>query len=213
MTDDAVMQDLFTKFQHFKRSGKDAHLSLECHAGQAWVHLHVRLPQPDQHAQNQRKPGPSRLRRRARRAEARAAAEVAVAAAVNESGETNSKLVEDAIVSKTSEIAVQADLHPHPCNAAHGPTEKVDEALDQPAEPEDEDAEISTTKTTSIAAHLNVNADPWPRDNVHDVFCPDPEYLPQLQKPQAPPNQCTLCGKTFGSNRALTSHAKRDHSM
>ena len=69
---DAAMKELFSKFQHFWRSGKKAHLSVECHAGEAWLQLRVHLPQPhQQHRQNQRKPGPSRLRRRARRAAAR----------------------------------------------------------------------------------------------------------------------------------------------
>ena len=91
---DAAMKELFSKFLHFWRSGNDAHLSIECHAGQACLNLRVSLPhQPRQHPQ-QRKPGPSRLRRRARRAEARAAAEIA--AATNGSAETFSKAVENA---------------------------------------------------------------------------------------------------------------------
>ena len=31
------------KFKHIWRSGFDAHLDLECHAGQAWVGIRVRL--------------------------------------------------------------------------------------------------------------------------------------------------------------------------
>ena len=33
------------QFQHLRRSGQDAHLDIECHAGQAWVGIHVQLGQ------------------------------------------------------------------------------------------------------------------------------------------------------------------------
>ena len=70
MTD--VTSELITKFHQLCRAGKNARLSLECRGGQAWAHLHVRLPHHHASpAQNHRRPGPSRLRRRARRAAAR----------------------------------------------------------------------------------------------------------------------------------------------
>ena len=70
------------QFKNLWKSGFDAHLDIESHAGQAWVGIHVRLghePGPAQQHQHfpshlDRKPrdGPSRQRRRARRAAARA---------------------------------------------------------------------------------------------------------------------------------------------
>ena len=75
--------DLFAQFQLLWRAGTNARLNLECHAGQAWMSLHVHLPCPPRQQQQQQhhrgRPGPSRLRRRARRAKAREkAAEKAV---------------------------------------------------------------------------------------------------------------------------------------
>ena len=201
MTDAAAMQELFANFQQFWRSGKDAHLSMECHAGQAWLQLRVHLPQPHQQ-QKPRRPGPSRIRRRARRTEARAVAEIA--AATHGSAETFSKVVEN---DEPREKAVQANFLPPPQVSQ---IENVDDALKHPTKTDD--AEKPTTKTTNRASKLNVNANPWPRGDVEDVFCPDQHYLQQLHEPQAPPNQCKFCGKTFGSSRALASHAKRDHS-
>ena len=66
--------EIFSKFQHFWRAGTNARLSMECHAGQVWMSLHVHLPSPLPQKQQQhhpRRPGPYRLRRRARRAKAR----------------------------------------------------------------------------------------------------------------------------------------------
>ena len=194
-TDAAEMQDLFSKFEHLWHSGKDAHLSLECHAGQAWLCLRLHLPH--RHQDSQQHHHRQRLRRRECRAKARSAA--ANAAAENVPTETNPE------VRKTCETAVQAVpvLPPH---VAPHTTENVD-----PTEPEEADVDSATTETTSRAAPpLNANAIPWP--HVKDVFCPDVQYLQQVLQPQAPTNQCNICGKTFGSSRALGIHEKRDHT-
>ena len=199
-TDAAEMQDLFSKFEHLWHSGKDAHLSLECHAGQAWLCLRLHLPH--RHQDSQQHHHRQRLRRRERRAKARSAA--ANAAAENVPTETNPE------VRKTCETAVQAVpvLPPH---VAPHTTENVDDTLGHPTEPEEADVDSATTETTSRAAPpLNANAIPWP--HVKDVFCPDVQYLQQVLQPQAPTNQCNICGKTFGSSRALGFHEKRDHN-
>ena len=225
---DTAMKELFAKFRQFWRSGTEARLNLECQAGQAWLHLRVHLPpQPHQHPQQQkRKPGPSRLRRRERRAQARAAAANATAentttenssvekaaaenvTAENASNESNSKVTENVTNRKTREIAVQADLS----SVAHQTqAEKADDTLgsDREAEPEQ-----PTIETTHTPIQLNVDAKPWilPECNVQDVFCPDQQYRVQLKQPHSPPNQCNMCGKTFGSNRALANHVKQDHA-
>ena len=63
------MADTFYKFlSNFKetwQAGKDARLYLECHAGQVWMNLHLRLtlPPPPKHQHQLKKPGPSRLGR------------------------------------------------------------------------------------------------------------------------------------------------------
>ena len=75
--------ELFGKFKELWHAGKNARLSMECYAGQAWLSLHIHLhqqPPPQPHLQ--RRQGPSRLRRRERREAARksvSAAEKAVA--------------------------------------------------------------------------------------------------------------------------------------
>ena len=199
-TDAAEMQDLFSKFEHLWHSGKDAHLSLECHAGQAWLCLRLHLPH--RHQDSQQHHHRQRIRRRKLRAKARSAA--ANAAAENVPTETNPE------VRKTCETAVQAVpvLPPH---VAPHTTENVDDTLGHPTEPEEADVDSATTETTSRAAPpLNANAIPWP--HVKDVFCPDVQYLQQVLQPQAPTNQCNICGKTFGSSRALGIHEKRDHT-
>ena len=109
MTDAVAMPELFAKFQHFCLSGKGAPLNMECHAGQAWLQLRVHLPHCHQHPQKQRKHGTSHLQCRARRAEA----------------ETYLKVVEDATIAQTREIAVQADLFPPPLETQDGPAEKL----------------------------------------------------------------------------------------
>ena len=197
MTDAAEMQDLFTKFKHLWQSGNDAHLSLECHAGQAWLHLRLHLPHCHQDSQqpfqSKRKPGSSRLRRCERRAKARADAGNAAAAIVPT--ETNPE------VKKTCDVAVQAEviLPPHVVHPT--PTENVDDTLGHPTEPEEADVKSAITETTSrTAPPLNANAIPWPQGDVKDVFCPDVQYLQQLLQPQVPTNQCNICGKTFGSS-------------
>ena len=64
------------KFREMWRDGLDARLAVECHAGQAWISIHHRLPFPPSFSPQSpnKRPSPSRIRHRARRAHARAAA-------------------------------------------------------------------------------------------------------------------------------------------
>ena len=59
--------ELFEKFQELWHAGKNARLSMECYAGQAWLSLHIHLhqkppPQPHLHCRQ----GPSRFPRHER---------------------------------------------------------------------------------------------------------------------------------------------------
>ena len=74
------LDKFIVKLKHLWKSGHDARFNVETHAGQAWVSLHVKLGNVQdhhpQHHQEQphhhrRRDGPSRQRRRARRAAAR----------------------------------------------------------------------------------------------------------------------------------------------
>ena len=80
-------EELFAIFKKCWRSGTNARLNVECHAGKVWATLNVAISQPPPSPYQQDRPhlhrraSPSRLRRRARRAAARAhaAAEAAEA--------------------------------------------------------------------------------------------------------------------------------------
>ena len=82
MADTSELLNFVTKFSNLRHSGKRAHLTFECVAGEVIVNLQLHLgPQvlhshhgPAPQPQVFRKISPSRLRRRARRAQARAMA-------------------------------------------------------------------------------------------------------------------------------------------
>ena len=78
---DHYVRSFVEKFHHLWRDGKSAHLDLDCHAGEAWVGLRLRLGHPRAHGrgpqQNHdrvRRRGPGYSRRLERRAAQRAAA-------------------------------------------------------------------------------------------------------------------------------------------
>ena len=52
---------------------------------------------------------------------------------------------------------------------------------------------------------LNVLARPWPSGQQVDI---QRDNKPIVRMPS---NQCEICGKTFGSNRALRNHMTREH--
>ena len=75
--------EVFQQFQNIRQAGRNACLSLVCHAGQVWMQLQVYFPATHPHHQFHHPPqrnSPSRQRRQARRQAARdtAAAESAV---------------------------------------------------------------------------------------------------------------------------------------
>ena len=110
MTDTAVMQALFTKFQEMWLSGKDAHLSFECHAGQAWVNLRVHLQQPPNHIPQSSHESPGLHDCDAVHGGQMLVARNAVAE--NALAEANHEVVENAAPNENSELAGQADLLP-----------------------------------------------------------------------------------------------------
>ena len=78
---------LVNHFRQLWKNGRSAYLDLDCHAGQAWMGLRVRLGQAhgqqDHHLGVRTRNGPSRQQRRMRRAAARQqAAENAAATAL-----------------------------------------------------------------------------------------------------------------------------------
>ena len=115
------------KFKHLWRSGYDAHLNINTHAGQAWVDLRVRLGHAEgPHHVNKAKNGPSRQRRRERRAESRNQSNDA---SVEESAKVSEEVVED----KTNDTNKEA-------------TEEVDILVN--SEPDSKDSNLVETDTT-----------------------------------------------------------------
>ena len=57
--------EIFCKFQELWRAGTNARLSIECHAGKAWINLYVQPNQSPgpQYQQHHRRKGLSRVRR------------------------------------------------------------------------------------------------------------------------------------------------------
>ena len=85
------------KFKQLWKAGVEAHLAVDSHAGQAWLHLHVPLgqaPGPNHEVQKlKNKNNPSRQRRRVRREAVRIAEAVTV---------TKEPMAEEAIFSSDS---------------------------------------------------------------------------------------------------------------
>ena len=190
------MADTFNKFlSNFKetwQAGKDARLYLECHAGQVWMNLHLRLtlPPPPKHQHHLKKPGPSRLRRCARRAEAREAAEKAASkepstnrmtAEVAAQTENITKQTCDAAEQADLPAAAQADLlaaaqasHHHKAVQAGHVLPAVEAALCPPAVQAARHLPVLQGKQLPAAEQ----ARPWlPHlQPVHDALCPDLQY-------------------------------------
>ena len=171
-----------------------------------WINLHVILSSnssspssPHKQQRIPRKPGPAHLRRRARREEAQAR-EAAENVAINATSDLTPNIAENT-------TAVQADKIPACENLVDSAEEAGPEGLEK------KDTEEADPKTRV----LNVKASPWPDSDssmqVQDTFCPDHQFLQKLVIPEAPRNHCSFCGKTFGSEKALTNHIDRQHNQ
>ena len=157
------LTNFLAKFRNEWQAGTDARLVIECHAGQAWIHLHQPLgyhPSPP-HKHHPRRPGPSRLRRRARRAEARKA-------------ESATPKETPAL---TAEVAVQTDV----------PADTFDAAVKA-----SDNAAAPTDLPPAGQAGLGAGNAQYPH-HVPDELCPDGEYqspavqaAPPLQPPFLP---------------------------
>ena len=104
---DADIDLLVNNFKQFWKSGRSAHLDIDCHAGQAWMGLRVRLGhvhdhdhQPEIRTRN----GPSRQRRRMHRAAARQQAAEEAAAVTSDAEEATSKSILTKEVEVTGEV-------------------------------------------------------------------------------------------------------------
>ena len=193
-----VLHDLLCNFKTLWKSGKDAQLYLNCHAGQARITFHINLssspPSPPKQRQP-RKPGPARLRRRARREEARArvAAENAANSAISDANAAENPIL--MARSDSSDTAVQGDKLPATENL-NEPAEKAGHLSPAAVVAQDVEREDAVEADLTTTGGLNVDASPWPNCDtieVQDIFCPDHQYLRQLLTPQAPRNQCSFC--------------------
>ena len=86
----ANMNNLIAQFQSEWRPGNDARVHLKCHAGQAWLSLHLYVQHPPLHQEPRhlRQPGPSRFCRRGKAAPEAADARAAVTGLTNNYTET-----------------------------------------------------------------------------------------------------------------------------
>ena len=199
-------EELFATFQKLWRSGTNARLHVECHAGKVCASLHVsfNLPQPSPH---RKRSSPSRLRRRARRAATRAqAAGQAVASEVitvdNSKNDETVDSLEEAGGDKPQTVTqtVLSDNQSQQKAVQARPTANgsdTDSAADV--------VEANEEEVVQPISKLNVLARPWPSGQQEEIH--------QDSKPivRVPSNQCEKCGKTFGSNRALRNHLTREH--
>ena len=178
-----TLGNLLKSFQETWQAGKDAQLFLECHAGQVWMNLQLRLshPPPPKHHHPQ-KPGPSRLRRRARRAEAREAAEKAASSEPSTNKETAEVAAQTENTAKeTCDVAEQADLHVAAVPAAHHHHEAaqaghlhpaVEADLGPPAAQAGRKLPVLQAKQLPQAVQARPSWLPH-HQPVHDAFCPD----------------------------------------
>ena len=175
------LHSFVSKFAYLWHSGKSARFSVECEAGEATIHLQLRLgvhlsqPQQNQglHQPTARKAGPSRLRRRARRAQARASAAEQVVGPSKEPHNEAEEAIDEVTKAKSDE-AVQA---------AEVSTVKAAVAAQA--------ADIPPTRARADAAvQVALHVPPLPAaqaghppivpplyQDVLDMFCPDNQYL------------------------------------
>ena len=191
------LTNFLAKFRNEWQAGTDARLVIECHAGQAWIHLHQPLgyhPSPP-YKHHPRRPGPSRLRRRARRAEAREAA--------------SATTTEPTTV--TAEVAVQTDV----------PADTFDAAVKA-----SDNAAAPTDLPPAGQAGLGAGNAQYPH-HVPDALCPDGEYqspavqaapplqppIPQLDGQQDHVWSCKCCSyeQFFDTEEELKLHHDEEH--
>ena len=229
-----TLSNLLKNFKETWQAGKDARLFLECHAGQVWMNLHLRLshpPPPPKHHQP-RKPGPSRLRRRARRAEAREAAEKAASSEPSTNKETAEVAAQTENTDKERcDAAEQVDIpvaalanHHHQAAQAGHLLPAVEAALGPPAAESARQLPVLQAKQLPQAEQ----ARPWlpHHQPVHDALCPDlqfgvAEYLPRhvsADIPQVDGNvdqtwscKCCYYETFFGTEYQLKQHHDTEH--
>jgi hypothetical protein len=145
--DNSELGTFVQKFRRLWKSGLDAHLDIDTHAGQAWVSLRVRLgqapgplqphPQFPPHLKRTRD-GPSRQRRRARRA-----AEQAVKAG-SEEAHSSEVEAEEAVQGRIAEETIEHEAE----NA------QPDEMADCSAEVAEEILEHNVESTEEVTSRL-----------------------------------------------------------
>ena len=203
-------EELFATFQKLWRSGTNARLHVECHAGKVCASLHVsfNLPQPSPH---RKRSSPSRLHRRARRAATRAQAtgQAAPSEVIPLDKSKNDETVDSFEKAGSDKLhaveqTVLSDNQPQQKAVQAGPTPNGS----------DDDSRDDSAKDVVVAdeeevvnpiSKLNVLARPWPIGQKVELHRDNKAIV------RVPSNQCEKCGKTFGSNRALRNHVTREH--
>ena len=200
------------KFHEIWRDGKDARVTVECHAGQAWLSIHHRLPCPPPSAQPTsgcRRPSPSRLRRRARRAHARAVAAQATSPSASEDAASveiiPSEQTDRAVQTektKTVDTTMQVDSQEeHQLPPA--PTEGIHDQHHHHCQ-----APTAVQAVVSRQAIVNVRNEFYKKP-VHSYSSPK---IPQLDGNISPKlSQCNLCKKVLETSDDYKWHFETEH--
>ena len=201
------------KFREMWRDGLEARLSVECHAGQAWMSIHHRLPcPPSSSPQSPRKrPSPSRIRRRARHAHARAAAAQADPSPVQVDGKiAKADIAIQTEMSDTVAVddsAVQADIQSehdaHPALTEH--LQHCQAASAEQAHHDDrQQKRRGQAEHRQAVVHITSERDDTNQEPTH--------YIPQLDGNISPNvSQCSNCEKVLWTIDDYKWHYETKH--
>ena len=210
---------ILDKFREIWRNGKDARIAVECHAGQAWMSFHHRLPSPPPSSpqSSHRRPSPSRIRRRARRALARAAAAQADHAPVPIVNTTAAMQTDQAVqteMSKTVDATAQVDIKEAPLVAReanhdqHHHHSQGDTAGPAHQEGEQRDR-VGQAPHRQVVIHVPTAEDQGPED---DLYWKSNPRIQQIDgNISSYFSQCNNCEKILETIEDYNWHFKTTH--